>query len=589
MEFENLEELYKHLEADEDVSLFNSNKVRGFDILNLRDKIEDDESKKKCSYELFLLDFTIKNNVLVPHHVSGDYPYPNLQLFDDNFEYIKTRSKTVKNPKYKSKYNHLLWLSPVKHIDFARQAIESYFSILESSKFCGSDKLLNKSFTRYFENVFLLSQSINYKKDDIIEFFIEVLSTDKISDFAKCSVMKFIVENIKRNDKIIFQKFFNYSNEKINRLESKALEFYLDLLIVLSRKMKLDPSEFHERYGDYYRKYIKDHNKEGLAADFFYLKALEEYKNANNKEKIEETTVLLEQSKSKLDLKKISIELKDDDALEMLNKLWESIKEDVNNLIENGDSKDIYNYLIIGKILPKAEELNDEPKSPLLDLVSTLTYDINKNVSKKPGGINSYSLHISNFSLRHIGLVIIKGIKSGKVSFESLICFLKKQSWYGQDFSFIDSNGEKQGFDWIELLSPSLQGFFLQLESDIKSGKDHHQGYILAIDSLVLKFEGLIREFSKLLGAQTIEIKEDGTGARISFDKLLENKKVKDKIPEDDLTFFKFLFTSAGINLRNNVAHSFFRTENYNAAKMLLLIVALLRLGNFRYFPEKEE
>jgi hypothetical protein len=177
--------------------------------------------------------------------------------------------------------------------------------------------------------------------------------------------------------------------------------------------------------------------------------------------------------------------------------------------------------------------------------------------------------------------VFLEGINNGKISYKSLIDFLKNNSWYGKDFTYLDTNNEVQGFDWIELLSPSLQSFFVQTEFDIKTNKHHSQGYILAIDSLVLKFEGLLRELSRMIGAQTIEIKADGTQERISFEKLLENEKIKALIPENDLAYFKFLFLSDGMNLRNNVAHSFYTTKNYNSETMLLLIVALLRLGNF--------
>ena len=162
-----------------------------------------------------------------------------------------------------------------------------------------------------------------------------------------------------------------------------------------------------------------------------------------------------------------------------------------------------------------------------------------------------------------------------------MIDFLKNNSWYGQDFTYLNADGQIEGFNWIELLSPSLFGFFTQSEIDIKQNKNNNVGYILPIDSLVIKFEGLLREFSRHIGAQTIEIKDNGTEERISFEKLLENEKLKALLPEDDIALFKFLFTSEGMNLRNNIAHCFFQTKNYSAGTMLLLITALLKLGNY--------
>ena len=89
---------------------------------------------------------------------------------------------------------------------------------------------------------------------------------------------------------------------------------------------------------------------------------------------------------------------------------------------------------------------------------------------------------------------------------------------------------------------PSFASYFTQSEIDLKENKNSETGYILSIDSLVLKFEGVLRSFSRNVGAQTIDIKENGTQERISFEKLLQNEKIKAIIPEDDIAFFKFIF-----------------------------------------------
>lgn len=580
-EFASIDEYYAYLENDNNFSHLDLNTYKYITVL--RDKTEDDNTKKLCSYELFFADFSIEKGVQVPKWQIGGQVYPTLELFDDNFEYIKSRANTVENPKYKSKYNHLLWLSPQRHIDFAKQAIESYFLLLENSSFPADDNLLCISFGKKIENLFLLSQSVNYKWDEVINYFLTLLESAKLNDFTKFSLMKFIIENSKNNNTTVTQIFFEYSKQQLEHLDLRVLESYLQLLVILSQKLNTSPSEFHEKLGDYQISQLQKEKNQGFIAHHYYVNALEEYKKANNKTKIEETAVLIEKAKKTIDLKKISLSLEEDEEMnKLLNQWWENIKVETDQLIETANCVEIYEYLIFKDFFPKAEKLGEEINTPFLDLVTTISFDINKNVSKKKtSGINPYFLHINNFSIRQIWLVFLKGIKSGKISFESLIIFFKNNSWYGKDFTYTDTNNEMQGFDWIELLSPSLQSFFVQTEIDIKTNKHHSQGYILAIDSLVLKFEGLLRELSRMIGAQTIEIKADGTQERISFEKLLENEKTKALIPEDDLAYFKFLFLSDGMNLRNNIAHSFYSTKHYDSATMLLLIVALLRLGNF--------
>ncbi|MDP2337442.1 MAG: hypothetical protein Q8N05_13540, partial [Bacteroidota bacterium] len=462
--------------------------------------------KKLCSYELFFADFSIEKGLHVPKYQIGGNAYPTLELFDDNFEYIKTRAKSIQNPKYIAKYNHLLWLSPQKHIDFAKQAIENYLLLLQNTSFSVDDNLQCLSFAKYFKNLFVLSQTVNYKRDEVIQYFVSLLESGKLNDFTKYSLMDFIITNGKKIDPSITQTFYDYSNTVIEDLESRVLESYLNLLIILSQKLNISPSIFHEKLGDYHIAQLKSEKNQGFIAHHYYANALEEYKKANNKEKIEQTAVLLEQAKKSIDLKKVSFEIEDEHFNTILNQWWDFIKAKTSEIVGKYDSKVIYEYLILDNLFPKADKLNEEVSTPFLDLVTTMAFDINKNISKKKtSGINPYHLHISNFSVQHIWLVFSKGIKSGKISFESLIDYLKNNSWYGQDFSYLDTNNETQGFDWIELLSPALQSFFIQTEIDIKTNKHNSQGYILAIDSFVLKFEGLLRELSRMIGAPTIE------------------------------------------------------------------------------------
>ncbi len=586
MDFQTLDEYYEYLENDTNFQYFDLNTCKYFKAL--QDKIKDEHTKKLSSYELYFADFSIKEGVLIPKFQSGANAYPTLELFDDNLEYIKTRANNVHNPKYKSKYNHLLWLSPQKHIDFAKEAIESYLLLLKNSSFSVEDNLQCLSFCEYFKNLFILTQTVNHKKDDIINYLISLLESDKLNDFTKYSLMDFIIENGREIDSSVTKTFYDYSKNKIVHIDETVLESYLKLLVILSQKLKTSPREFHEKLGDYYISIVKKEKYEDLVANYYYTNALEEYKKANNKEKVEQTAVLLEQAKKTINLKQVPFEIEDEIFNKLLNQWWDSTKEETTQLIENGNAKDIYGYLILNNLLPKAALLNEEIKPDMLDLVTTMTFDINKNVRKnKSFAINVYSLYINNLSIKKIWLVVSKGIKSGKISYDSLIDYLKNYSWYGHDFTYLDINNEIHGFNWIELLSPSLQSFFVQAEIDLKTNRHHPQGYILAIDSLVLKFEGLLREFSRMIGAQTIEIKDNGTEERIAFDKLLDNEKLKLLIPEDDIAFFKFLFTSNGMNLRNNVAHCFYTTKNYKSDIMLLLIVALLRLGNYK-LKEKE-
>lgn len=578
--FESLQEFYDFLEDDKGlIPDYNLSK----NILLLRDNIDIQRDKKTCSYELYFSDIRFeKGKISYQITNSNGENYPSLSLFNDNFEYIISRAKSEKfvNPKYKAKYNHLVWESEYKHLSYAKTAIDNYLLFLKDVEFLVDDKMSNRAFFNIYENLFILSQTVNYKRNEVIDFFLSMIDGNKLNGYFAYSIMKLISKEGKKIETKILNKFFYFTENALN--QNKYPDFikeYLELLISLSAKLGKSPKEFQNKLGDYYIQDSEKHKDSFIAHDY-YLKALKYYQLAGNKVRIEEVTVLLEKAKQSLNLKLIKVE----HTSEALQKWFKTIDDFTTHLVDNYESKDIYDYLMCSDIFPKADVLDKEIRPVTLDLVSVINFDINSNVSgNKKSGINSYHLHIMNFSLRQFGLILSKGIKNGKINFLSLKEFLTKHTWYGSDINHTKPDGEKEIFNWLDLLLPSLFSFFQQAEIDIKTNKKSNIGYILAIDSLVLKFEGILREFSRSIGAQTIEITKNGTKERISFERLLDDKKFNKLVPSDDIAFFKYLFTSNGIDLRNNVAHCFYKPKNYSGAIMWLLISAFLKIGNYTF------
>lgn len=576
--FKSLKDYYDYIKNDND---FDQKFGISSNLNSLRDSIEDINEKKKCTLEIYFSDFNFQQGNYVPLFSNNESSYPSQSLFED-FEYIKYRASLDDSisPKYLAKYNHLLWDSSHKHIDYAKKAIDNYFNFLTSTLLPKDDNLSNRGFSEMFKNLFVLAQTINHKKDDSLKYLIDKLDTEDINGFQKYLLMDFVTKNSKKLDKEYTNRFFEYSKEVIEKdLYPDLDKEYLQLLIDISIKLGKSQKGFHNKLGDCHIADSSKH-KESFVVHDFYLKAHMEYQKAGNKKKIEEVTVLIEKAKDNLNFKSIKTEHSSPE----LQKWYDALNEMTTNLVEKGESKDIYEYLILSdQIFPKAKVLDEKINSVMMDLVSTMTFDINRNVSGKKGGINSYYIHIQNFTMRHLWLVFSKGLKNGKISFESLKDFLKNNTWYGVEFSIKNPAGKTETNSWLQLLIPAIDSYFKQSEIDIKTNTNSSSGYILSVDSLVLKFEGILREFSRYIGTQTIDIKENGTQERISFEKLLENEKFKELVPEDDIALFKFMFTSEGMNLRNNIAHCFFKSKDYSAEIMWLLICAFLKLGNYKF------
>lgn len=583
--FNTIEQYYKYLELDKGLLIdFNLSKK----LKSISESITNKEIKQKLLYELYTIEFHIENGLIQPimsgTDKNGNYvEYPSLNLFDDDLNYIMQRALATKNPKYIARYNHLIW-GKNKHQDYGKKAIDNYFEFLKLTALPLNDDLSNWAFRNYFKNLFILSQTINYKKEDVIQYLLSILESTEVNQFQKCNLVRFVIDSGSKIEATVLNSFLDFANKIVSvDFDFQAQEQFLKLQLLLSQKLKLQQKPYLDKLGEVYCKEATLES-ESFGAHDFYIKALNYFKKAGSTERIEEVSVLLEKAKRTINLKKVTFEYKDD----KLNKWFEIMNSFTDNLTEKYESNDIYEYLILSdKLIPKAELLNHNIRPVTFDLVSVISFDINKNISKSSEKfINSYSIHFQNFSIQQLWMIFRKGIATSKISADSLLKFLNENTWYGLKINYSDDIEEVKEFCWTEVLSPSITHFFSNIENDLDSKNIDKQNYILSVDSLVIKFEGLLREFSRRIEAKTIEINTDGTKEIVSFDKLFDNEKIKQILPEDDLAYFKYLFLKDGMNLRNNIAHCFYKTENYSSTLMLMLIVAILRLGNYKFNEE---
>ena len=98
-----------------------------------------------------------------------------------------------------------------------------------------------------------------------------------------------------------------------------------------------------------------------------------------------------------------------------------------------------------------------------------------------------------------------------------------------------------------------------------------------------MKFEGILRTFAQFLKVKTVKYDRKIKGTREMFiEELLLDDKVQNYFNESDRLLFKFILLRNGMNIRNNIAHSFYRYSDYNLSKFLLIFLAVLRLGRYR-------
>jgi adenosyl cobinamide kinase/adenosyl cobinamide phosphate guanylyltransferase len=115
----------------------------------------------------------------------------------------------------------------------------------------------------------------------------------------------------------------------------------------------------------------------------------------------------------------------------------------------------------------------------------------------------------------------------------------------------------------------------------------------LALESLTLRSEGILRYIAGRNGIQTHYTREDENGTFVSKEKdinMLLASSETDLIAllGEDLHLFlvNLLIHKNGSNLRNEIAHAFLIPQNYNNFKVINeVLITIIRLGDKRFIP----
>ena len=509
-------------------------------------------------------------------------PFDSERLTEEHYEHLSIRATEIKNVKRKALYNHILYLKTLNR-KLGALAVDNYIDLLTDCNFEPQDNPTNVLFSRLYKQSFDLSQKIRHRHEDVIRLTLEILVQNKINGHIESVILDHVVTNTKKLGKEILESIYRHNKAALNKPHYMSYrEDFLTLQAKVAQKLGSDTTQFFNALGDLY--VDKAAKRPGFHVQKYYHKAMLHYQSAGNQTAVETTAALMEKGKKNIKLAEVRFEINNP----IIDLYFETKKKQFDELTGKGSAEDIYSFLAKGDIYPRGGQNIIPLASNLQNIVSIMSFDINKNITNpKPPAINTFHFHLENFTLPFLKDIFLKGIISGKISYESLYGFLENHTWFGLDVEHILNTGEHISFRWMDLLVQPLEFAIRQITEQIDTNTVVNSVYQMPLDSLVVKFEGLFRAFSQMIEAQTLELKGNQIKERISFEKLFENPKFKDCINEEDMALFRYLLTDEGINLRNNIAHAFYRPKSYHAAPMLLVIAALLKLGTTKVNIEK--
>ena len=206
--------------------------------------------------------------------------------------------------------------------------------------------------------------------------------------------------------------------------------------------------------------------------------------------------------------------------------------------------------------------------------------DINNNQRESSkNDFDAYDWYIK-FELNYfLFMLFTEGIENGKIDFNTFTSYLHEKTWLGQTFKGRIGGGNVRQYTWLSLIAPSIKNYFIQTQLIVDNrGKKYN--YILCVDSLAMKFEGLLRDFADLIGCETIIYSKRLKGTiEMYIEEILNLEKIKEYFNETDRTMFSYIFTKNGMDLRNNIVHSFLRFPDYGIYANAFVIANYSQVG----------
>lgn len=604
-----LEEFYTVLEHHA-LNLAKENDITDL-LLNYKNRTTSDEEIQKLQWEVeaFLHSFHGKRvfsfSTSNGKEIGEVAEYPKLDAHQIGaFEYINFRANTSVSSILKARYNHLLWGSiSKKNRSFAEEAAKAYIKAIQDCVSLNRPPEHEWSYflAQLFENFVGLISECKIFIEQAKKLSNELLfASPAVNFWAKHGIIDDMLKHPNIFKSVDFIGTLALYKENIHQSKTKTDDFllvnyHIPTALKVAQKLKCDVREWHEEKGKIYLRMAEsetDESRNWIKLDQ-YRSAIDAFRLSGNKAKKKEVEQLYFALKPNVKLDEYRIDF-DEETIAKLKKFQKELKDKARNLLKHPPEV-VYATISNGTFFPKYNDVviaAKQKERDFLDFVTTIQFDRNKNIVRKSGERNergeileAYSQRMKATLLPFLHYVIVLGIKSGHLTIRNFLGYLVQNTWIGKPHTKIDLGGNHETSIWILQIAPAIAEFFNQVLAWGES-KYYTPNFILCIDSMTLKMEGLFRNFCDRLDVSTSIGKRNGVQEVLAHD-IFDNEVIRRYFNEDDFLLFDYVFSNdGGLNLRNNIAHCFYSEDEYSPDLILLLLAVLLRLGKYDIKPQ---
>lgn len=616
IDFSELDDLYKHLETNAGDYKYKHQIANLFQKLrDLKHEAGQTDDAEKAQWEIDCFSFTIRDGELKCHFSGTDgkgqpYEYPSISKLSDNqFDYIEKRLTATSNPILKARYAHILWESPRKHDKYLKIAVDSYLELIkfyEEKDRKDTEGHFGLDVLNSVKNASSLAFRIGYRIDEIrseLSRLVREFNFQSSSAFVmRPNLIRHMLEGKTRFPKDCFEGF----SEIVLNLGKKfydAGRFHNAIRLFeagerVDKKLNLNTIDWNRSIAECYEGLMNQRDESDLAATTFCQDSIKYYKKIKDKNKIKELEKRYEELRGKQQYQVIKQDLD-------LSAHAKQCREIAEKLSEETPEKIISTLIADKSLLPaykamekRAKEIaetavfsNIAPVTVSDHYGHTAEHFTSDDEKKYYHILEQYTWELQLTNQILINEIFFSAIKKGKLNIHTLMDFFENHSWYGKNISKKVPQNQTVTYNWLNMIAPGLNDYFNQTHAHFQMS-EYRPNFVLAMDSLSLKIEGLVRDICAFSGLTTFYQTNDKQGRNIVREKdinwLLREEPIKKLFDEDDLLFFKFvLVEKGGLNLRHKIAHCLIDYSEYNMTYMHLIILALMKLGRYD-FVKKE-
>lgn len=531
------------------------------------------ETEVKC------LELMFKKGDLEPVFSAGEFKQTDIsKLNDPEVNYIKDRLTAESNLFLIARYAHILYKKS-RDNRYARLAIPAYHRLASEYLLLLETKNKNNiDFMDMVEAYALLSSSVKYEIEECIAQIIAWYEKPDQEPFYYECFMQLIAAS-KLFKPLAVKGFTAKALTYVHQLPyGFEAEDFLNSCLALGKKELADQDPIYLLMAENQLGLAeKRQDDTGLIKADCYLKASQYFKKAKNMQRADETLKLLNAHKKYIKLGHVTVRRDMTDARKATS--------EIADYMLFSQPRTVFIALAIDQhLLPDITKIKPFPDAAFFDSVRVSAYDINGNTQvlsdfekKRRDIFMDVQFRIELF-IPYLFKELVKKMKDidRDLVAEGLDFF--SHSWLQNELAKNGLGDEQFRYRWMDSLRPALETLIRVNTKDRERLLTAEEQ--MAFDQLAVKFEGILRDLCEMANLTTTKVREEQTVNK-DINELLQGQDLSTVFQKKDLDFWLYTFTACGYNIRNNVAHAFYRDHNYTVALSNVLLVAYVRLAKY--------